>query len=255
MFYVSPRTPEQQERWDAFTDGLRALERETRDSEDPWLFHGTGAIAAAWIRREGFRPSNLQVRPEGEPGTPDATAYLKGVNWGSVNVACWAALKSSRSDDPPVILAARLSDLRRAGTLVPDHAAWETGCSASRGPYDDRRPSQGDLPSHPDWKQSLAIAGAIGVEGCRRVDSMVFHHPLRDMPVHPSWEEARAFRRSGDSPGMPLPPRGMAEATPRSNPPTRTWTECFEWSQKYEEALLNSMLEPTDVIEVAAPAP
>ncbi len=228
MFLFTPTmTDEQSARWDAFVGRMRVIEAEERDGEDPWLFHGTSAIRAAWIRREGFRPTFLLVQPEHRP-RPDEPMGANGVNWGTVNVAAWAADRASANDDPPVMLAARLSDLRRAGILAPDHFAIQNGCSGGRGAYDDRRCPEGEPPVDPGWREGLAWSGALGVIGCVRVDGMAFHEPLADVAVHPGWAEARAERAKGSGRARPsdrMPPPGMREPTPGTHPPAVTMDE------------------------------
>lgn len=230
MFFLPPITSEQDRHWQAFLDRMRAIEMAERDGADPWLFHGTSAIRAAWIRREGFRPSSLLIQADENPARPGDPLAAQGVNWGTLNVAAWAAGRAAANDDPPAILAARLSALARAGALVPDHYALGTGCTGGRGIYDDRPYPDGEPPADPDWREGLRWSGAIGVVGCARVAGMTFHEPLRDVPVHPDWEEAR--RRRGGGRGSyahmdRLPPRGMPEPTPRTHPPSLTSEACF----------------------------
>lgn len=221
-------TPEQKSRWNAGLDDLRRVEEEARESDDPWYFHGTSAIAAAWIRRDGFKPTHLLVRPEEAPRDPVRPHGADGVNWGTVNVAQWAAERKGQPDDPPVLLAARLSSLRRAGRLVPDHFAWENSCchGGSGRPYDACEWPE-PWSEEPDWRESVLVTGAFGVVGCARVDGLVLHAPLRDVGVHPDWEARRAERMAGAA-WLIRPPRGMVEPTPRTHPPTLTSEEAFD---------------------------
>lgn len=232
MLVLDNLTPAQRQAWDTYLDGLRALEESARETDDPWLFHGTSAINAAWIEREGFKPSLIRVYPEGAAIDPENPPPSEGVHWGTVNVAQWAAERASRySDDPPVILAARLSDLRAAGDLMPDYQALEEGCShgGSGRPYDNWDCADEGQSATYDWKRSLAVSGCVAVTGAAHIRKTL-HHPLRSVEVSPNWERDRANRMRGSMFLQRRPPRGMPEATPRSHPPTLTSDQQVAWA-------------------------
>lgn len=109
---------------------------------------------------EGFRPTHIEGAGQ-------------GVHWGCARIARQFAEKRALwSDDPPAILAARLSDVLRSGAAVPD-VAWDNQAA--------------------DWRQSFDELGAFAVVGGVFVDNMKLL-AIPDLPIHPKALDARAER-------------------------------------------------------------
>ena len=168
-------TKPQKQHWDDLLAHWRAVE--ATESEDPWVFHGTSCLRAGWIERDGFDPSHI-----GEAGP--------GVHWGSVNIAECFALRHIRYDDPPALLAARLSDVLASGIAVPDMAAVEQPMGEPFAvPF--REWIEGtEITS---WNDTYELLGAFGILGGRHVANLRVL-ALPNFPLHPEAVEARIER-------------------------------------------------------------
>lgn len=147
-------TKTQERRFEAFKGGLMRFDERQRADEvpDPWLFHGTTALRAAWIRRGGF-----------------VGHCADGVFWGRASVATYFARNNSveRADDRPVVIAARLSAVLASGNAAPD-LNWD------------------HEPEPRTWNESLEATGCILVRRGYQVDGLRFLEPYgRDLPLTP----------------------------------------------------------------------
>lgn len=150
---VSSRTKTQDALFQAFKDRLEHFdERQRVEASDPWVFHGTSALKAAWIRREGFRG-----------------LCADGVFWGRAAVATYFARNNSidHADDRPVVIACRLSKVLASGKAGPD-INWD------------------HKPEPKTWNESLEATGCMLVHGGYHVEGLRFLEPYgRDLPLPP----------------------------------------------------------------------
>ena len=223
--------------WHSWQASLRsayaALGHET---DDPILFHGTNAVSAGWILRDGFTPQHLFSMP------CDRAPCMEGVYWGHPSVAAAFAVTHIRADSMPVLLAARASDVAAStpdGILRPDwFACMDAGCPRvwpdgmdwdsegthpyfpmlSDRPYDDVEPT--------GWQQSLAWSGCVTAPDGRHVPNLVLLLPECEWTA-----DARLSRAlvSSDAPipwgrrfGQELPPGMESSMNPRATCGART---------------------------------
>lgn len=230
--------PEQWTAWQGIQHAALELLRDG-DLDDPWLFHGTAAIQAGWVLRNGFEPQHLfGAMGHGLP-------LEEGVYWGHPAIAAHFAERAADTDNLPAIFAARASDVARStpdGLLHPDYfAAAEQGCPRSYP--DGLRYDSPELPSYrlgtagdcsrlppnenggivPEtWQQSLAAAGAVTAPDGRHVPHLALLCIPGHLPHHPDAAHRRIRRLAETHPllrqarhGGQLPPGMEHSLDPR----------------------------------------
>ena len=204
--------------WDTLKQQAFDLLGTDQDSEDPWLFHGTNAIRAGNILKDGFTPATLFSANRTFP-----TTY--GVYWGHPAIAASFAERFAAADNPPVIFAARASVVAMStpdGVLRPDNFACEaSGCprsypdgldheSAAVPAYRmDAVAELAGLPPTEDggrivrtWQQSLCLSGAITAPDGRHVPELVLFAARDDVTLTSDATKLRGNRLRPLS-GMP----------------------------------------------------
>ena len=201
---------EQREAWNVIQRAAFDLVRDG-DPGDPWLFHGTCAISAGWILRDGFRPMHLH----GAAGRGFPCG--EGVYWGHPAVAASFAERWADSDNLPLLFAARSSAVAFStpdGRIRPDYfACTDAGCPRAYPdgmdfgdpgiPGYDLGPAaslHGLAPAGEgglavgNWRQSLALSGAVTAPGGRHVPEFAMLAVSPELPCHPDAGRSRAMR-------------------------------------------------------------
>ena len=240
MLIVPLRDRLSPDQWAAWNGIMRAALDLVRDGDpaDPWLFHGTTAIQAGWVLRDGFSPS--QLTGSAGMGFPSA----EGVHWGHPSVASSFAGKWADSDNPPLLFAARASSVAAStpdGILRPDVFAC-SDCGCPRSYPDGLDHGHPDVPDYVlgaagsldgleeteaggldvrDWQQSLACSGALTAPGGRHVPYLIMMAIPPDLPCHPDAAGRRSGRLAAKPPewqrryGAFVPPGMEASLDPR----------------------------------------
>jgi hypothetical protein len=153
-------TNRQKERLEEFKANLELMEQENKGLEDPYLFHGTSYLKYLHIKQNGFKPG---------------CAY--GVFW-TKHIATalhFAHPEGHQTDDMPVILIARLSNILKSGVAVPDLN------------YDV-------MPEPQTWQESLEN-GTMLVRNGWHVDNLKCLAPdWKNLPLHPQALQDREDR-------------------------------------------------------------